>query len=222
MGPTLALAHPHALTSPTRLSWAPRCRPPVCSPPPSAEPPLAGPEPSGWSPARGWRGGAALLGSQQPGRLSDCRAAESRWAGCCSDEHPGQGGDRESASPGAAGCLSSCLSRRERTWGTSPQGRPAGQKHRPVVLRGPAVHPHTSRSGEDWPGSAHCLPASPRGAAVCRAQLEHIQYLKPTRPKFSRKTPTRTESAASVPPPPPLCGPGTRGPSPVSAQKHPP
>ena len=93
MGPTLALAHPHALTSPTRLSWAPRCRPPVCSPPPSAEPPLAGPKPSGWTPARGWRGGAALLGSQQPGRLSDCRAAESRWAGCCSDERPGQGGD---------------------------------------------------------------------------------------------------------------------------------
>ena len=40
---------------------------------------------------------------------------------------------------------------------------------------------------------------------------------------FSRKTSTRAESASPVPPPPPPCGtPGTRGPSPVSAQKHPP
>ena len=68
---------------------APRLLPsPICGAPSGS------PKPSGWSPARGWCGGAALLGSQQPGRLSDCRAAESRWVGCCSDERPGQGGDR--------------------------------------------------------------------------------------------------------------------------------
>lgn len=78
------------------------------------------------------------------------------------------------------------------------------QEHRPLVLPGPAMHPHTSPSGEDWP--AHCLPTSP-GTAVCRAQLEGIWCLKPARPK---SFPERHPHAQSLFPqslsPPPPCG----------------
>ena len=49
-----------------------------------------------------------------------------------------------------------------------------------------------------------CLPRPTLGAAVCRARLEDILCLKPTRPKFSRKPSTHTVSASSIPLPPPL------------------
>lgn len=123
-------------------------------------------------------------------------------------------GPGESCCLGAAGCPSSCWSRRERTRGTSPQGSPAGQEHGPLVLPGPAMHPRASPSGEDWSGSAHCLPAPTPGCSCMQGPARGYTVPQAHQAKFSRKTSTRTVSASSIPLPPPPCGtPGPGDPS---------